>query len=229
MSTDASHALHSLRAVHPFHPLHPTPRHIRYARHARQVPELDFSLQPLRPLRPPHSPHPPIPQVPKLDFSQIALLYGARQQVLRAAALKSLNLRALSARLPGVERPLSRELTPINPPALTDRGTGAGSKPSALSAPGKLNGAASAPPAPPPKLPPTWNALCKAREDCVEQLENLALRLQSYGQSVSSQHSDNIRQVTRVTHVTHVTASRSRRSTRTTSGRRYTLHDATRS
>ena len=43
-------------------------------------------------------------KMPKLDLSSITLVYGV-SDALRAAAIKSLDLRTLSARMPGVPRP----------------------------------------------------------------------------------------------------------------------------
>ena len=59
-------------------------------------------------------------KVPKLDLSQIALLYSAGDS-LSVAAMHSLDVHTLSARLPhGPPRPLSR-LLPMRLPALTER------------------------------------------------------------------------------------------------------------
>ena len=64
-------------------------------------------------------------KMPRLDLSSITLTYGVSDS-LRAAAIKSLDLRTLSARMPGVPRPLSRELPALiasrAPPPHTDRG-----------------------------------------------------------------------------------------------------------
>ena len=52
-------------------------------------------------------------KMPKLDLSSITLTYGVSDS-LRSAALRALDLRTLSARMPGVHRPLSREAPPLS-------------------------------------------------------------------------------------------------------------------
>ena len=120
-------------------------------------------------------------KMPKLDLSSIAMVYGTASDALRDAAIRSLDLRTLSARMPGVPRPLSRarEL-----PALTDRPFA----PAAASAPPGMGvdpftAAIALPPPAVERLPQHWAELCYAREEVVERLLNLAVRLQAYGHS----------------------------------------------
>ena len=128
-------------------------------------------------------------KVPLLDFSQIGgPLYGTGDGGMRDAALQSLNASVLSARMPHTARPLSRELphpllfgaqaaTSTHAQTARPRNGGPG-----LDAHGMtetialpLGGAG--------KLPAGWAARCVMREEAVERLTNLALRLQSYTRS----------------------------------------------
>ncbi|KAL1510364.1 hypothetical protein AB1Y20_006675 [Prymnesium parvum] len=129
------------------------------------------------------------------DLAQMTLLYGASEKSLRLAPLKSLDLHSFTARLPGVDRPLTRELAPARLAAVSlERG----SHGEPLCEGG---GVLSAPPSLPPhkataqKLPPGWVGLCGAREAIVEQLHNLALRLHAFGRHWPASHLANVRKV----------------------------------
>lgn len=127
-------------------------------------------------------------KVPLLDFSQITSLYGTGDEDMYEAALQSLDASALSARMPQVARPLSRELpqqqllgslaaTSMHAQTARSRigSTDAGAHGTADMIALSLGGAG--------KLPTGWAMRCVIREEAVERLTNLALRLQSYTRS----------------------------------------------
>ena len=139
--------------------------------------------------------------MPVLDFSQLTALYRTGDQHVPGAAMRNLDAASLSARLPQIMRPLSRGVPerrvpltdrPRPPPDMT-RGSGSDGPAGGGGGGGKPDLAESgAPPKAPvvaasvAKLPDGWAALCLAREDAVERLANLALRLQSYTRSAGT-------------------------------------------
>merc|ERR1719424_1789854 len=111
--------------------------------------------------------------------------------------MRNLDAASLSARLPQITRPLSRGVPERRVPqtersrsppdmarGVSSDATGGGAKLVLSESPSPAKALAVAASA--AKLPEGWAALCLAREDAVERLTNLALRLQSYTRSAGA-------------------------------------------